>query len=272
MIRLPHTKVTPIDYTFEDKSGRTITFEFHEDCEGPNRGFTVDLLVAFSGNEKVGHLRTIYQDSAKVEEFFPSGILNYIDQTAGKAIFDGVEGHGKPATDLRTANPELLAKTARRLVLTQLTSNAPTKPLQTYDQFQEWFDQEEASSRTLQGLRVHYDKMLKTLDQHTVDFVETIPDVRGFNGILHDNSGLGIATALYKVLGKELAKKGHRLHSGYHQQPAAAAIWNKLRDEGITENSAVFIMKYETKTEPAVMRLTINPDAYELTSGASPRL
>lgn len=270
MSLLTHTKVTQLDYTFEDKNGRIITFEYLEDCEGPNRGYVVDLLNAYAGDEKVGFLQTIYQSSEKFEEFFPSGILNYIDQVAGKSMFQGTEGHGNPSTDLRRANPDVLSRTAKRLADHNIVLNLPEVTLESYNEFQAWFQTESAKSRVFKGLKAGYEHMLRSMDQHTVDFIGTEANSR--RDIPNDNQGLGIAAVLYKVMAKEIAKKGHRLHAGYYQHPAADAIWQKMLVDGIAQVSTVFVKKYATETSPAEMRLTIDPDTYELASDTTPRM
>lgn len=251
MTKSPNAIITPLNYVFEDKSGREITFKLIEDSETPNRGFRVDELAAYSGEEKVGYLKASYIYSKTFKQFYPSGILNYIDQHGGAVVFEIGEGFYKPATNIKSLDADELNKVAHRLQGFSFASTPPTKRIESFTDFRKWFTEESSKNRKFLQQVGCYSNFKRRIDVPFVDYINTSRS--DYNGVLSDNRRLGIGGMLYKVMAKELDKKGMRLHSSSLQQPEAVAAWQKLASEGICYRS-----------RKLAGRLAINPDKFEL--------
>jgi hypothetical protein len=259
MAKSSNAIITPLDYVFEDKRGREITFKMIDDSETPNRGFRVDELAAFTGDEKVGYLKASYIYSKTFKNFYPSGILNYIDQHCGAVVFEIGEGFDKPATDIKSLDADELNKVAHRLYSFSYASNPPTKRLENYVDFTIWFKTESSKNRKYLQQVDCYNNFKSRIDVPFFDYINTSPSDN--NGVLSDNRRLGIGGMLYKVMAKELDKKGMRLHSSSLQQPEAVAAWQKLASEGICYRS-----------RKLAGRLAINPVKFDLEHNTEPSM
>lgn len=259
MAKSPNATITPLDYVFEDKSGREITFKMIDDSETPNRGFRVDELAAFADDEKVGYLKASYIYSKTFKQFYPSGILNYIDQHGGAVVFEIGEGFDKPATDIKSLDADELNKVAHRLHGFSYASNPPTTRLDNYTDFERWFRTETSKNRKFLQQIDCYKNFKSRINVPFVDYINTSPSDN--NGVLSDNRRLGIGGMLYKIMAKELDKKGMRLHSSSLQQPEAVAAWQKLASEGICY-----------KSRKLAGRLAINPNKFDLEYNTRPTI
>lgn len=253
----PSTITIPLDYAFEDKIGRDIHFVMYEDSENPNRGFQLDEVAAYSGDDKVGYIKADYVSSKKWKEYYPSGVLNFLSQIGGKSIFDHQEGWKKPGTDLKKASSEILNKTAKNLIDCRYGRDKPQRPLETYGDFQNWFKQVVVPTRSYENALEEFHRFKALIDTPKVAYINTRESV--YNGVMSDNSRLGIGGMLYKVMAKELDKRGMRLHSSTLQQPEATAAWEKLIKDGIV---------YKSKKLGG--RFAINPNKFDLELRAEP--
>lgn len=251
-MKLSSSTITiPLDYAFEDKSGREIHFVMYEDCDNPNRGFQLDMVAAYSGDDKVGYIKVDYVSSKKWDDYYPSGLLNYMSQIGGLSIFDLLEGWDKPGTDLRKASPEVLNKTAEKLIYYRCGRSMPQRSLETHADFQYWFKQVVVPTRSYENALADFQNFKALIDTPKVAYINT--KVSTNNGVMSDNSRLGIGGMLYKVMAKELDKRGMRLHSSTLQYPEAKIAWEKLTKEGIV---------YKSKKIGG--RLAINPKKFDL--------
>lgn len=251
MAKSPNAIITPLDYVFEDKLGREISFKMFDDSETPNRGFRVDELAAYAGEEKVGYLKASYISGETFKKFFPSGVLNYIDQHGGASLFEVGEGFEMPATDIKKVDADELNKVAHCLHGYAYANNTPAEPLSSYADFQNWFKNEVASTRKYLRKLADYKEFKSRIDLPFVDYINTSPSEN--NGVFTDNRRLGIGGMLYKIMAKELDKRGMRLHSSSLQQREAVAAWQKLASEGICY-----------KSRKMNGRLAINPNKFDL--------
>lgn len=265
----PHTITIPLDYAFEDKSGRELNFVMFEDCEKPNRGFQVDEIAAFFDDEKVGYIKVDYVSSKKFKEFYPSGLLNHLDQMGGKILFEVGEGWGKPATNLKTASTDVLNRTAERLVSYGYTRNQPDTPLVTYSDFKDWFKREVTPTRSYKNSLMAFNEFKKLIDTPKVAYINTRGNDK--NGLFSDNRRLGIGNMLYKVMAKELDKRGMRLLSSISQQPEAKFAWEKLYREGIAHKSRK-LPAQQIEGQERTIRYEIDPNSFDLELRTEPSM
>ena len=266
---LPHTITIPLDYAFEDKSGRELHFVMFEDIEKPNRGFQVDAVVAFFGDERVGYIKVDYVSSKKFKEFYPSGLLNHMDQMGGKILFEVGEGWGKPATNLRTASAAVLNRTAEQLIRYGFTRKQPDTPLVTYSDFKDWFKREIVPTRSYEAALRDFNDFKKLIDTPKVAYINTRGNEK--NGLFSDNRRLGIGNILYKIMAKELDKRGMRLLSSISQQPEAKFAWEKLFREGVAHKSRK-LPAQQIGGQKRTIRYEIDPNSFDLELRINPSL
>lgn len=75
----------PKDFHLLSKDGEKITFDFKEDAERENRGFTVHHITAYLNGEEAGYLKISYIPQEKWDEFMPD-IYHYLSNMAGFCI------------------------------------------------------------------------------------------------------------------------------------------------------------------------------------------
>lgn len=214
-----------LDYSLETKDGQPLTFYYTYDSEPTNRGFVVDKLEAFIGEEKVGYIRAMYVGGARVGHFYPS-ILNYIAQIQGASVLP----YRSACLDPAEASPETLNIIAERLNAYRFTDK-PSEHFSDYQAFRDWFTQQAKTNFKLRKATKDFKAFLhRAVDKPHVDFVctEKSPE----NGVLEGNQGRWIGTALYQVMALELDKRGLDLRSGTLQSPEARRIWDTFKKKG----------------------------------------
>lgn len=217
-----------LDYCLTTKDGEVMTFEFIHDAERENRGFVIDRLNAYIDDEMVGYLKVEYVGSDRFQDFYPSGIINYLTLIEGSIILP----YESKKADLKKAHPELLNAVARNLYSYRFAREMPITLLGSYKEFNTWFREATKENTRLQRVTKGFREFKKRIDKPFVAFICT--DESQTNGVPRDNRGRGIATALYKVMAVELAKRGMPLRSSTLQAPEAAGIWEKFEKEGLT--------------------------------------
>ena len=58
-------------------------FDMKQNTERPNRGWVADLLTVWDGDIEVGYIRCSYIPRENVDEFYPLGVLSFLDKVAG---------------------------------------------------------------------------------------------------------------------------------------------------------------------------------------------
>jgi len=223
-----------LDTEFVAKDGRTVTFTFARDVERENRGFVIDEAVAWIGDEPAGYLYAEYVCGKRFASFYPSGILNFMAQISGQLVLP----IDKERMDVSSASPEELAQIARKLVGYKFARESP-EAFGSHEEFQQWLKAATANSVRFENVAKEFEDFKKRIDAPFVAYVCTKGnDLRGFRT---NFEGLGIGTALYKVMAVELDKLGMRLRASSLQQPRAEAIWKKFEIEGIAYREGSFL-------------------------------
>lgn len=217
--------VRELDVEFMDRSGRRIGFRYETDSEPPNRGFIVDLLTATAEGGNVGYIACEYMTAESFARFHPT-VFNWMDQIAGKLVMPP----GMETLDLQQAPGSVLTEVASRLAAYRIASYEPTASLQDYADFSRWLAEAD-SHGSMRRFAAEFRAFSKRIDYPFVTYVRTLPSAR--RGVAEDNSGLGIGTALYRVMAKELAARGMVLRASTLQSPEASALWRKFEERGL---------------------------------------
>lgn len=218
-----------LEYDIQTKDGADLSFVFIHDSERENRGFVVDRLEAFTGDERVGYIKAMYVGSDRVGHFYPS-VLNYITQIGGSSVLPWNNATIDPAK----ASPTEFAKIVDGLHSYSFVRSRPEEPITNYKDLKKWIAQEAKINRKLQNATKDFQSFLaRTVDRPIVDFVNTY--FNEHNGVKIDNQGRGIGTALYQVMAIELDKRGMTLRSSTLQSPKAQRIWNTFQAKGWTK-------------------------------------
>lgn len=97
---------------YKTKSGKDITFEYHEDFEGDkNRGWQVDKIDAYVDGEYAGYIKLSYIPKERFKRYYPS-VLNFMTQIGGGHILPYKKGD----VDYKTLSDEELTKVLKNLI------------------------------------------------------------------------------------------------------------------------------------------------------------
>lgn len=200
-----------------EKINPDVRFEYHEDSEGDNnRGWQVDRIDAYLGDQKVGYLKLAYIPKGRFKKWYPS-ILNYIQQISGKIIFP----QEYRATHWTKIPIDVLRKYVYNMAqvagvgwnesnsLQEQALTAPEKWVrQLYHSFEIQISKDDS------GLFNRFKKYF--VDNPYVDYINV------------DAKRQGIGTALYRAGHAWMKSKGMKLHASNTQTPDAQAAWKTL--------------------------------------------
>lgn len=202
-----------------EKINTSVRFEYDEDSEGDdNRGWQVDKIEAYIGDQNVGYLKLAYIPAERFKKWYPS-ILNYIQQISGNIIFPQ-EYRGTHWTKIPI---DVLRKYVYNIAqvagvgwnesnsLQEQALNAPEKWVrQLYHSLEQKIQKEKG------GLFNRFKKYF--VDNPYVDYIK-----------VDDNyKKQGIGTALYRAGHAWMKSKGMKLHASNTQTPDAQGAWKSL--------------------------------------------
>lgn len=240
---------TELDYQLETKDGEELRFVYTYDSERENRGFVIDRLQAFIGDDLVGYIKASYVGGDRVGHFYPT-VLNYISQIGGSSVLPW----DNATLDPRTASPEQLAKITSQLHAYRYIMSLPDEPVTEYKHLEKWMKAQAKYTHKLRDANKNFEEFLsRTVDRPIVDFVNT--RLNEHNGVNKDYQGKGIAVFLYQVMATELGKRGMTFRSSSLQSEQAQGVWRKFEAEGWTKMDGD--------------RLALDPEKFDLTKKPS---
>lgn len=199
-----------------EKINPNVTFQRIEAAEGnKNRGWQVDQINAYLGDELVGYLKISYIPSRLFADYYP-GILNYLAQIEGKGILPYTD----EATDWRQIPIERLKPTISRVadlagyhqseLDDQVKNMDDTKFIKLYANLVSRIEREHGWK--LKRFKTYY------VDKPVVDYIR----------VMDEYKRQGIGTALYQEGSKWMREKGLKLYASGTQSSDAKAAWKSL--------------------------------------------
>lgn len=205
-----------------------VRFEYHEDIEGDkNRGFQVDKIEAFIGDENVGYLKIAYIPRKRWEKWHPS-ILNWYTQFQGSSLLP----HEYKTSKLEDIPTEELAKD-----LAHAWWASPSADDINYSKRNEIYQQMQQIALTGNRQQIldayhqierdaykHKGKLFKRFENYFVDkaYVD-------FIRVEDKYQRQGIATALYRAGYEWMKSKGMPFYASGTQSKDAKATWRTLK-------------------------------------------
>ena len=193
-----------------------LTFKTTPDSEQQNRGWVVDLIEAYHGEDYVGYLKAGYIPTENFEEFYPT-VFNYMSQIGGNCgIFDYYEKHFHWKS-LDESGKRCLIRNCRntRGIAKDLDDISKTISEESLDNFISDLEKKILKSDVGKKFKsfkeFHFNKPL-------VDFISVSDRFR--------RKGFGIQ--IYLEGARHFKNKGLFLHASDCQSESAEKAWEKL--------------------------------------------
>lgn len=213
------------------KDGREITFNRIPDSEGDkNRGWQVDQLDAYLGNQKVGYIKLSYIPKKRFKRYYRS-IFNYLSQLTGKHVLPYKADTALPSElsdeELRKTFPQAYQAATNRYPKYDHSTNEylhSGKPLKDLTREELLAAYKEIEKILIKNHEMYFLNFKKhTMDRPLVDFISVDENFRR----------LGVGQALYKEAAKWMAEQGMKVYASGVQSKPAEASWQSMEKQGI---------------------------------------
>lgn len=242
-----------IDLDLLTKDGRPIELNYATNVEIPNRGLIYDEITAFVDGDKAGYMRIEILPPESIENYYPSGVLNYINNFVGITVFGGVDDWYKP-TDVKTADMDTLNHVSYMLHAHGKVSENTT--FQSFGDFRNWSANVLEKTKWFKSCQNQFEEFCSRKNDPMVSFASTDTP----NKIPFEKSweGLGIGRAMYIAMALELERRGLQLRRSAMASDSAMRLWQTFERDGITEPGPVVNDDTQPRLSADLIRMKLN--------------